>query len=173
MTDIARRKDDEEPRGLAHTPPEYGTDDEPVLGRGLEVIEIDEDDWNTPLPDLAELPSALYYRILIMPFRPRKRRASGLITPDTVQRNSIHLNNIGRLVVVGASAFRSPRLWPGVRSEDDIDRMVAEHAPKRGDWVMWGRYVGFPFIYSRYQLVAMPEDALLCVLDPRLLKLYT
>lgn len=112
-------------------------------------------DFGAPLP--TQVPVPLFFMVICMPFRPPDKSAGGVLLADVTKDNSIHLNAFGRVVAIGASAFKSKRLWPGMTEEE----IAAAPKPQIGDWVTWGRFVGSQYMYAGFHLVRLPEDALL------------
>lgn len=123
-------------------------------------------DFDTPLP--TECPTPLYWRVLVMPMKPRNKikMASGVEfdLPDQSLDNQKFFNPIGRLAAVGEGAFKSSRL-----AVDGPPMTV----PKVGDWVMFGRAAGFKFAYAGVELVEINDDEILAILpDPSKVKLH-
>ena len=132
------------------------------------LAEAFENPFDAPIP--SELPTPLYWRVLIMPIKPLSKitLSSGVTfyLPEQSQSAQQFLNAIGRLVAVGESAFTAPALGVGKKQPPNV------HA-KIGDWVLYGRAAGCRYEYDGTKLVEINDNEILAVVpDPSKLKLH-
>lgn len=98
-----------------------------------------------PRPDL--------WRVLVMPLKPKKKTASGIVLPDSAQRNEMHVNYIGQIVAMGPLAYKS-EVFQGL-----VD------PPKVGDWVAYGQHAGQPMVFKGTRFLVVNDKEILCRLD--------
>lgn len=106
-----------------------------------------------------DLPMPLYWRVLIMPVRPRTMSKGGIVLPASSQATQQHLNYIGKVVAVGSLAFTDKRL------------VAEKNIPLVGDYVAYGRYAGQVLSYKGVRLLIVNDDEILAVINnPDVLK---
>lgn len=117
--------------------------------------EVHADDWsNDPdakVPEDHPLPD--FWRILILPQRPRKVSKGGIVIAEASRTAESVLNYIGQVVALGPLAYKSERF----RLPDGS--MI--EAPKVGDYVIFGRYAGQPIEHSGLKFRFINDDEIL------------
>lgn len=122
-----------------------------------------ENEWinsdDVEIPD--DLPQPIYWRILVMPVKPKKVSRGGIVMPDMVQSNEEWLNYIGKVVAMGGCAGKSSRF----EGEGNL--------PKVGDWIIYGKYAGQKVTHKGVKLLFINDDEVLGVVtNPDALKVY-
>lgn len=109
----------------------------------------------------ASLPKPLYWRMLVMPVRPKKVSSGGIVLPVSTQEAQQYLNYMGKVIAIGSSAGKDKRL-------------EGENAfPKVGEYVIYGRYAGQVLTYKGVRLVIINDDEILAVVtDPDSMKIH-
>lgn len=132
--------------------------------------ENDSGEWanfiDTELPEdfFDDLPRPSYWRVLVMPMKPREVSKGGIVLARANQEAQEILNFLGRVVALGPTA--------GVHERLGGDGTLPSHEfPKVGDHVIYGRYAGQPLLYRGVKLILINDDELLgTVPNPDLLK---
>lgn len=110
---------------------------------------------------LAGMPKPLYWRVLVMPLRPKEKTASGIVIPREAQDAQSYLNYVGKVVALGDLAYQHER----------FERQKLR--PAVGDYVVYGRYAGQPMTYRGVKLLTLNEDEMLCLCpDPEALQIH-
>lgn len=105
-------------------------------------------------------PAPDFWRILVMPVKPRKVSKGGIVIPEEAQKAEQHLNYIGRVVAMGPLAYKS-------------ERFAGVVPPIPGDYVIYGRYAGQPLDHKGCKLLIVNDDEILArVSDPESLRIY-
>lgn len=124
------------------------------------IIGWDEDN-ELPANFYEEMPQPLYWRVIVMPVKPKEVSKGGIVLPQTTQEAQQYLTYIGKIVAVGSLAFKDQRL----RDEEKI--------PKVGDYVIYGRYAGQVILYKEVRLLCVNDDEILAVVkNPESLKIH-
>ncbi len=103
----------------------------------------------------------IYWRMLVMPVRPKTRTESGIYIAHSAQEAQEVLTYVGRVVAMGSKAGKDSRL------EGE------PNAPKVGDYVIFGRYAGQKITYKNTKLLLVNDDEILSVVaDPEDLRIH-
>lgn len=126
----------------------------------------DEQDWANedkeyPAGFWEQLPKSVLWRIVVMPIKPTEKSKGGIVIPVQAQDAQKYVNYIGKIVDTGALAFKA-------------ERFAGEtNFPKRGDYVVYSRYIGQPMTYKGVKLLIINDDEVLCtVSDPETLQVH-
>lgn len=117
--------------------------------------------WNnedTELPEGFErdLPKPTYWRMLVMPTRPREVSKGGIVLALANQEAQEILNFIGKVIAVGPMAGKHERLG-GTGTEPGPD------FPKVGEYVAFGRYAGQKLSHRGVKILLINDDEILAV----------
>ena len=118
-------------------------------------------DENKELPKgfFDDLPTPLYFRLLVMPVAPKKVSSGGIVIPVSAQEAQKYLNYTGKLLAIGSTAFT------------DETTKYEENKPNIGDYVVYGRYAGQVLLYKDVRLLIVNDrDVLAIVKNPDSLK---
>jgi co-chaperonin GroES (HSP10) len=127
-----------------------------------DITGIDRDEWaNDADREVApDHPTPDFWRMLVMPVKPRKISKGGIVIPEEAQTNATYLNYVGKVIAMGPLAYKS-------------DRFAGVDPPKPGDFVIYGRYAGQPLDHRGTKLLIVNDDEILArVTDPESLKIY-
>ena len=112
------------------------------------------DDAELPEGFFEELPRPLYWRMIIMPLKPREVSKGGIVLARANQEAQEILNYMGKVVAAGPMSGVHERLGgDGKLPSDDF--------PKIGDFVIYGRYAGQRLLYKGVKLVLVNDDEIL------------
>ena len=101
-----------------------------------------------------ELPKPLFWRILILPRKPKEVSAGGIYIPKVNQDAQEILTYMGQVVAMGPHAGVHERLGgDGTTPAPDF--------PKVNDFVMYGKYAGQTVVYKGVKLILVNDDELL------------
>lgn len=132
-------------------------------------VDLGADD-TTEFPDgfWDDLPRPLYWRVLVMPIRPKKVSSGGIIVPIAAQEAQQYLNYMGRVLALGDMAGKSEKL--GARGDGVA---TAPGFPNVGQHVIYGRYAGQRVTYKGVKLLWINDDEILgTVSDPETLQIH-
>jgi co-chaperonin GroES (HSP10) len=119
---------------------------------------------NLPEDFFDDLPKPTFWRMVIMPLKPKEVSKGGIVLAPSNQEAQAILNFMGRVVAVGPLAGVHERLG------GDGEK-AGEGFPKVGDYVIYGRYAGQPMIFRNQKLLIINDDEILgTVPNPDLLK---
>jgi len=113
-----------------------------------------EENRNKP-PEAIHLPKPTGWRILVLPFQPKRVTKGGVHIADTAAERQ-HLATVCGLVLdMGPDCYRDKERYPrGARC-------------KKGDWVMFARYAGSRFKIEGGEIRILNEDEVLATIqDP-------
>jgi co-chaperonin GroES (HSP10) len=105
----------------------------------------------------AKLPRILFYRLLVMPVKPKRMTSGGILLPDASLEAQELFNPYGRLVYAGEACFRSKNL--------SVDGSPLQVKPNVGDWVWYGRGAGAKIQYAGRKFLILNDDELLGIID--------
>lgn len=135
--------------------------------------EVTAGEWvgeDTALPNgfFDEIPKPLYWRVLIMPTKPKEKSAGGIVLAKSNQDAQEVLNSVAVVVALGPTAGVHERLGGDGKNP-------APGFPKVGEYVNYGKYAGQPILYSRNGITrtlrVVNDDELLCVVpNPNVLQ---
>lgn len=112
------------------------------------------DDTELPEGFFDELPKPTYWRVMVMPVKPKEVSKGGIYLAPSNQEAQAILNFLGKVVALGPSAGTHERL-----GGDGKNR--ADQFPKVGDYVIYGRYAGQPLLYRGKKILLINDDELL------------
>lgn len=118
-------------------------------------------EWVDELTALSEefyvdLPVPLYWRVMVVPARPKEETRGGIIIPKSNQDTQEILNCVGKVVALGASAGAHERLGgDGTKPGPAF--------PKLGDAVFYGRHAGARLIHRGRHAIILNDDEILAV----------
>lgn len=113
-----------------------------------------KDAWANPhdteVPDLGGGLKPFNYRIVIMPVSPPEKTAGGILIADTTQEAHEWMNYVGRVIDMGAGAYKHKKFQDLGLTDDDI--------PKIGDWVIYAPYQPYRISYKGVKLVILNDE---------------
>ncbi len=118
-------------------------------GWSNESTELPEGFWE-------DLPKPMYWRVLVVPVRPKEVSKGGIVLAVQHQEAQEILNFLGRVVALGPMAGKHERLG-GTGAEPAAD------FPKVGDHVMFGRFAGQRLLHKGAKLLLINDDEILGV----------
>lgn len=124
---------------------------------------------DAPLPEKfwEELPKPLYWRVLVMPIKPRAKSRGGIHIPLSSQEEAKYMNYMGRVIALGDMAGKSERLGAYRTGER------APNFPAPGEHIVYGRYSGQKVTYKGVQLLWINDDEILGVVpNPETLQVH-
>lgn len=114
-----------------------------------------------------ELPRPLYWRVLVMPIKPRAVSKGGIHIALEAQEAQQTLNYMGKVVALGDMAGKSERLGAHRVGE------LAPGFPNVGDYIVYGRYAGQRVTYKGCRLLWINDDEILgTVPNPETLQVH-
>lgn len=126
-------------------------------------------EWSNDNNDLPEgffddLPKPAFWRMVIMPLKPKEVSKGGIVLAPSNQEAQAILNFMGQVVASGPLAGIHERLGGnGVQPGAGF--------PKVGDYIIYGRYAGQPLLFKNQKLLIINDDEILgTVPNPDLLK---
>lgn len=126
-----------------------------------------EIDADLPEKFWEELPRPLYWRVLVMPIKPRATSKGGIVIPLEAQDAQKYLNYLGKVVALGDMAGKSERLGSHRQGER------APNFPEIGAHIVYGKYSGQKVTYKGVQLLWINDDEILGVVpNPETLKVH-
>lgn len=126
--------------------------------------EWSNEDTELPVGFFDEMPRPAFWRVMIMPMRPKEVSKGGIVLAQANRDAQEILNFMGKVVALGPSAGTHERL-----GGDGVTR--AAEFPKVGEYVIYGRYAGQPLLYRGMKLIIVNDDEILGVVpNPDLLK---
>lgn len=129
-----------------------------AAARAAPAAPWDNDD-DVKLPE--NLPLPIFWRLLILPIKPKTMSKGGIELPSQAQDAQLHLNYVGKVVAMGDLAYRSERFV------GQID------FPKVGDYVIYGKYAGQPMLFKGLRFIMVNDDEVLGIVkDPNDLTIY-
>ena len=133
-----------------------------------EYDEVEQDDIVLSESFLADLPVPLYWRVLVMPIKPKSVSKGGIHIPLAAQDAQKVLNYMGKVVAIGPLAGKNRRL-----SGAPTDTHLAENFPKIGEYIVYGRHAGQPMTYKNVRFITINDDEILCkVTNPETLTVH-
>lgn len=121
----------------------------------------DADIWANPEDTVVpeDLPTPAKWHITVMPVEPPKKSKGGIVLAGVTREAEAHLQIIGKIVAIGPLAFRS---WKFAADWRDYLRILfgrpVSWAPKVGDWIVYGRYVGQRSEFRGKRFIVMNDD---------------
>ena len=112
-------------------------------------------DWSDEIElDISKvkLPHIPTWKLLIQPVKVKKKTKGGIILPGKSLSDIESFTNIGRVLLVGDSAYKDGRF---------------DNKPwcKVGDYVVFSRHFGERFKWKGYKLVLLPDDKIDLVIE--------
>lgn len=126
-------------------------------------IETEDAEDRKPDPDLSGL-QLHGDGIIVRQYKPPRKKGS-IILPPTVKKDAAYLQNIGKVLKVGSSAFKDPNVKPG---EPRFPYGFFEEPKcKIGDWILYPRHSGQLMVYKGVKLLLICDNnVLMTVADP-------
>lgn len=122
------------------------------------------EDTALPTDFFDEMPRPTFWRVMVMPLKPKEVSKGGIVLAKANQDAQEILNFMGKVVAVGPLAGKHERL-----GGDGAN--VAAGFPKEGDFVIYGKYAGQPLMYRGTKLILINDDEILGIVpNPDLLK---
>ena len=113
-----------------------------------------EENRNKP-PETIDLPKPTGWRILVLPFQPKRVTKGGVHISDTAAERQHVATVCGLVLEVGPDCYR------------DKERYPRGAWCKKGDWVMFARYAGSRFKIEGGEIRILNEDEVLATIqDP-------
>jgi len=113
-----------------------------------------EENRNKP-PEAINLPKPTGWRILVLPFQPKRVTKGGVHISDTAAERQHVATVCGLVLEVGPDCYR------------DKERYPRGAWCKKGDWVMFARYAGSRFKIEGGEIRILNEDEVLATIqDP-------
>lgn len=106
-------------------------------------------DEDAALPE--DLPEPMYWRLLVMPVRPRKVSRGGILIAESAMEAEGHLNYIGKVVAMGGCCGKHKK-YEGETKEVKV-----------GSWVIYSRYAGQRIEYKGVKLLFINDDEVLAL----------
>jgi len=103
-----------------------------------------------------DLPVPLYWRVVILPAKPKEETRGGIYIPKANQDTQEILNCVGMVIALGDYAGADQRLG------GDGTKAGAQF-PKVGDTVFYGRHAGQPMLYRGRKITILNDDEILAV----------
>ena len=126
--------------------------------------EWSNDDSDLPADFFNNLPKPAFWRMVIMPLKPKEVSKGGIVLAPSNQEAQAILNFMGRVVAMGPLAGTHERLGGDGKTPGD-------GFPKVGDHIIYGRYAGQPLLFKNQKLLIINDDEVLgTVPNPDLLK---
>jgi len=111
------------------------------------------DNWNNDeeavIPN--DLPQVFLWRMLVMPVKPRKVSAGGIVIAESARDAEQYLTYIGKVLDMGPLCYKGER----------FAGQPPESLPKVGDWVGYGKYAGQPIMFKGLRLIVLNDDNVL------------
>lgn len=116
---------------------------------GLNDTALPEGFWD-------DLPQPTFWRVLISPAKPKEVSKGGIVLATANVEAQEVMNYIGMVVAIGPMAGKHERL--GGDGENPHPSF-----PKKGDYVMFGRYAGQTIMHKNRKLLIINDDEILGV----------
>ena len=112
-------------------------------------------------PALEKLPQPTGWRILILPFKGKKKTEGGVILPDQAIEREALATVCGFVLKVGPLAYKDPEKF------GDPADATKNWKPwrKEGDWVIFGRYAGSRFKIEGGEVRLLNDDEILATIN--------
>ena len=125
-----------------------------ALNDSLKILAEEEANRNKP-PEQSKLPQPTGWRILILPFRPKRKTKGGIHIGDTAAERQHVATVCGLVLAMGPDCYR------------DKERYPQGSWCKKGDWVIFARYAGSRFKIEGGEVRILNEDEILAIIqDP-------
>jgi len=99
------------------------------------------------------LPKPMYWRLLVMPVRPKSISKGGIVLAESTQEAQKYLNYIGKIVSKGSLAFTDKRI------------SAETNTPEVGQYIIYGRYAGQVITYKGIRLLLINDDEILATIS--------
>jgi co-chaperonin GroES (HSP10) len=99
------------------------------------------------------LPKPLYWRLLVMPVRPKRISKGGIVLAESTQEAQKYLNYIGKVIAKGSLAFTDKR----INAEPNV--------PDVGQYIIYGRYAGQVITYKGIRMLIINDDEILATIS--------
>lgn len=117
-------------------------------------------DVGDPIPEgLGTTLKAEMYRLFVMPVRPKKTTASGLLyIPDTSVDAEAYLNQLGRVAAIGEACFKGPHMV-------QLPITIGERL-KVGDYIMFSARNPQRLRYRGTRILVIHDDWITGTIEP-------
>ena len=123
--------------------------------QNLPKVNLDSDENRNKPPEAIHLPKPTGWRILVLPFKPKRVTKGGVHIADTAAERQHVATVCGLVLDVGPDCYR------------DKERYPRGAWCKKGDWVMFARYAGSRFKIEGGEIRILNEDEILATIqDP-------
>ena len=112
-------------------------------------------------PAVEKLPQPTGWRILILPFKGKKKTEGGVIIPDQAVEREALATVCGYVLKVGPLAYKD---YAKFGDPTDPDKNW-EPWCKQGDWVIFGRYAGSRFKIEGGEVRLLNDDEILATIN--------
>ena len=119
-------------------------------------LQMFQEDVDLPASFWEGLPVPAYWRIIVMPVKPKEVSKGGIVLAVSNQEAQAILNFVGKVVALGPLAGKHERLG-GTGTEP------GPAFPKVGDYVAFGRYCGQAMKFKTAKLLIINDDEILAV----------
>lgn len=111
-------------------------------------------------PSLEKLPQPTGWRVLILPFKGKKKTDGGILLPDQAVEREALATVCGYVLKVGPLAYKDPQKF------GDPEDQHKNWKPwcQEGDWVIFGRYAGSRFKIDGGEVRLLNDDEILATI---------
>ena len=113
-----------------------------------------EAEKTTDIPASEKMPQPTGWRILILPFKGKKKTEGGVYLPDQAVEREALATVCGYVVKVGPLAYQDPQKFGETGAWC-----------KEGDWVIFGRYAGSRFKIDGGEVRLLNDDEILATIN--------
>lgn len=125
------------------------------LGNAVDNGEWITDEDEAAKLDVKELPELPAYHLLLRPVSIKKKTKGGIILPDKLKDDIAYLTTVGKVLKVGAIAYK------------DKEKFPTGPWCKEGDYVCYGKHTGQKFVFKGVKLLLIYDDqVIMTVKDP-------
>jgi chaperonin GroES len=123
--------------------------------QNLPKVNLDSEENRNKPPEAIHLPKPTGWRILVLPFKPKRVTKGGIHIADTAAERQHVATVCGLVLDIGPDCYR------------DKERYPRGAWCKKGDWVMFARYAGSRFKIEGGEIRILNEDEVLATIqDP-------
>lgn len=115
-----------------------------------------------------QIPTPLFFRVVVVKMAPKKQSAGGIVFSDTTKEAEDYAIFVGKVLRLGSMAFK------GKMPSNGLDMSEESNAPKEGDYVLFGKYAGQKIeLQSGATLILLSDDELTGTTnDPSAYRMY-
>ena len=112
-------------------------------------------------PATEKMPQPTGWRILILPFKGKKKTESGIYLPDQAVEREALATVCGYVLKMGPLAYKDPNKFGNPTDATES----WEPWCKEGDWVIFGRYAGSRFKIDGGEVRLLNDDEILATIN--------